>query len=115
MPAKGILTSGGKPLAYYQVMLVPDGKRPAVGTTDEQGQFVLGTDNAGDGAVVGQHKVVISYIGPPSNITPDMDNYKPPVPPVKIPKKYTSDKSTDLVVEIPEAGKEDLKIEFAGN
>ena len=111
--AKGVLTSGGKPLAYYQVMLVPEGQRPATGTTDEQGNFVLGTNYPGDGAVVGKHKVVISYIGPPSNITPDMDNYKPPKPPVKLLKKYGSEQTTDLTVEVPAGGVQDLKIEAA--
>ena len=109
--AEGTLTSDGKPLAYYQLMFVPEGKRAASGTTDEQGRFVLGTNAPGDGAVVGKHKVIISYVGPPSEVTPDMDGYKPPKPPVKLHKKYASESSTDLTVEIPDAGSSDLKIE----
>ena len=113
--AAGTLTSGGKPLPFYQVTLVPDGKqRPAVGTTDDKGHFVLGTDHPGDGAVVGKHRVVVGYVGPPSDITPDMDNYRPPKPPVKLHKKYGSETTTDLTVEVPDAGAEDLKIEVAG-
>ena len=109
--AQGTLTSDGKPLAFYQVTLVPEGKRPAAGTTDEKGHFVLGTNNPGDGAVVGKHKVVVAFVGPPSDITPDMNNYKPPKPPVKLHKKYSSEQTTDLTVDIPDAGIDDLKIE----
>lgn len=109
--AGGVLTHDGKPLEYYQVMVIPDGKRPAAGTTDDQGKFTLGTNKPGDGAAAGTHKVTISFVGPPNQMTPDMDGYKPPKPSVKLAAKYGNEAATDLKVEIPAGGSGDLKIE----
>ncbi|HVJ68592.1 MAG TPA: hypothetical protein VM510_11430 [Caulifigura sp.] len=110
--AKGSLTSGGTPLAHYRVTFVPESNLPAAATTDENGKFTLGTNSPGDGAVAGRHKVAVVYVGPPDAPTPDMDNYKPLKPPVAIPKKEQSAETTDLIVEIPAGGSEDLKIEI---
>jgi len=110
--AKGTLTAGGKPLAHYRVTFVPDSNLPASSTTDENGKFTLGTNSPGDGAVAGRHKVTVVFVGPPDAPTPDMENYKPLKAPVEIPRKQQSAETTDLVVEVPAGGAEDLKIEI---
>lgn len=109
--AKGSLMHEGKPLPYYQVTLFPQEGRPASGTTNEQGQFTLGTNAQDDGAIVGTHKVTISFVGPPQTLTPDMDGYKAPRPTVKLPAKFSSEKQTTLTVEVPAGGSENLTID----
>jgi hypothetical protein len=114
VPAAGTLTYQGKPLEFYQVTFYPLDRRPAAGTTDENGHFVLGTNKPGDGAPPGLHHVTVTYVGPP-NTDPaaGMSDFSPPPPPkVKIPAKYAVVKSSGLKVEIPEGGSQDLKIEL---
>jgi hypothetical protein len=114
VPAAGVLTYQGKPLQYYQVMLLPLGQRPAAGITDESGRFVLGTNGEGDGAVAGNHQVAVTYVGPP-NTNPEagMNDFSPPPPPkIKIPVKYRDVKTSGLRVEVPEGGTDDLKIDL---
>lgn len=112
--AGGVLTWQGKPLEFYQVTFYPEGHRPAAGTTDEQGKFVLGTNQIGDGAVAGRHRVAITYVGPPStNPEEGMNEFSTPPPPkVKLPRKYNDAKSSGLQYEIPAGGTTDLKIEL---
>ncbi len=71
-PAGGRLTLNGEPLESYQVVVFPNDSVPAIGTTDADGRFVLGTNKPGDGAIVGSHKVAVMFMGPPS-IDPSTD------------------------------------------
>ena len=111
--AKGVLTHRGSPLAYYQVMLHPDdGRRPATGTSDAEGKFVLGTNGEGDGAVPGKHRVSIVYQGPPStNPEAGMNDFSPPPPKIKIAAKYQQPETSGLMLEVPRSGSSDLKLE----
>jgi hypothetical protein len=109
VPAKGKLTYHGRPLAYYQVTVLPKDDRPAVGITDEDGAFVLGTNDTGDGAVVGTHRVTVVYVGPPSK-NPEED--VPPPPKVKIDRKFSKAETSGLTVEIPADGTSDLRIDL---
>lgn len=112
--ASGTLTYRGEPLQHYQVTVMPENNRPAVGISDESGRFVLGTNRTGDGAVVGMHPVAVTYVGPP-NTNPEegiMEFTAPPPPKVKIHKKYTNTETSGLTVKIPENGTADLRIEL---
>lgn len=113
VPAKGQLLYRGQPLEYHQVACFPeDGQRMAIGVSDEQGHFVLGTNREGDGAVKGRHRVAVSYVGPP-NDDPEfgMNDFSPPPPPkVKIPPKYGSHEKSGVEVEVPSKGASDLVI-----
>lgn len=116
VPAGGVLTYQGKPLAHHQVLLYPQaaGGRPAAGTSDAEGKFVLGTNTTDDGAVVGTHQVAVLYVGPP-NANPEagMNDFSAPPPPdVKIPEKYMDGKTSGLTVEIPSGGNSSLSIEL---
>ena len=63
-PVTGTVTLSGKPLEGVAVMFVSKGGRPAHGTTDASGRFTLGTFEASDGALVGEHTVVFSKVVP---------------------------------------------------
>ncbi len=114
--AAGVLTYQGKPLAFYEVKCFPEDERPAVGLTDEEGRFVLGTNRSNDGAVTGTHQVAIVYVGDPAD-QPGNDGpvsgYTPPAPPsIKIDKKYQKPETSGLTLEIPESGATDLAIDL---
>jgi hypothetical protein len=64
-PVVGRVTYEGKPLANADVVFAPEnGDRVASGRTDQEGHYRLGTLVAGDGAIVGSHRVTISARGP---------------------------------------------------
>ena len=111
----GNLTKNGEPLEYYQVLFFPeDGERPAAGTANAEGNFVLGTNEPGDGAVPGTHQVAINWIGPPSDDPSEgiMEFSKPPAPPIKIDSRYADPRTSGIVVEVPLAGTNDVHIDL---
>lgn len=118
VPAAGTLTYQGKPLESYQVTLLPtDGRRPATGVTDAAGKFTLGTNNTGDGAPPGKHKVAIVWS--PPRTTGEMGqetiNDNPaamPKPKVKIPDKYSDPEKSGMVQDVPSRGITDMKIDL---
>lgn len=113
-PASGLLTYQGDPLAYHKVTVMPNGGRPAMGVSDENGLFTLGTNDAGDGAEVGTHPVAVAYVGPPSEDPEEgIMKFTPPLPPeVKIDKKYTNPATSGLTAEIPAEGNNALAIDL---
>lgn len=113
-PASGTLTLNGVPLEYYQVSFFPEDNRPAIGITDAEGKFTLGTNSENDGAVVGTHRIAVTYVGKPSD-NPDegiMEFTAPPPPKHKIPGKYNSPDSSELSLEIPKGGTTDLVLDL---
>ncbi len=118
VPASGMLTYQGKPLESYQVTLLPtDGRRPATGITDAAGKFVLGTNNVGDGAPPGKHKVAIVWSPPrpAGEMGQETINDNPatmPKPKIKIPDKYSDPEKSGLVQEVPARGTSELKFDL---
>ena len=112
--ASGVLTHKGTPLEFYQVTFFPKDNRPAMGITDAEGKFTLGTNKPDDGAVAGSHKVAVTWVGPPStNPNEGMTEFSSPPPPkVDIGSRYSSPETSGLVLEIPESGTSDLKVEL---
>ncbi len=113
-PASGTLTFRGEALEYYRVGLFPTDNRPAMGVTNAEGKFVLGTNKPDDGAVIGEHKVAITYVGPPStNPEEGMTVFTPPPPPKhKIPAKYGNPETSNLKVDIPKSGNKEIKLDL---
>lgn len=114
VPASGVLSFNGVPLEYYQVSFFPDSNRPAVGITDTEGKFTLGTNGENDGAVVGTHRVAVTYVGKPSD-NPDegiMEFSAPPPPKHKVPGKYNAPDSSGLLLEIPSNGSAELIVDL---
>ena len=61
LPAEGVVTLDGKPLAEASVIFQPTaGGRPAAGVTDADGRFKVGTFSPRDGAMPGTHIVTIA-------------------------------------------------------
>lgn len=118
VPVAGTLRFQGKPLEFFQVTLVPsDGRRAATGVTDKDGNFKLGTNDLGDGAPPGTHKVAVVWVGPPAadaagqEVVVD-DPSKLPKPSVAIPAKYNNPESSGLTLEVPAAGLPDWKLDL---
>jgi hypothetical protein len=117
VPASGTLTYQGKPLPFFQISLTPtDGRRAAVGVTDEAGKFSLGTNAAGDGAPPGTHKLAVVWVGPPQEDDAGQavidDPSLLPKPSVKLPAKYASPDESGLTQTIPDGGTTSLQIDL---
>ena len=113
VPAAGVIMYQGKPLDFYRVSFIPEGKRPASGMTDKEGRFSLGTNAEGDGAVVGKHTVVVEYVGPPSNEEPGKETFAPPpASAVSVPEKFSSAETSGVNIDIPATGNADLEIKL---
>jgi hypothetical protein len=87
----GTVTFNGKPLAGATVLFSPDdpNKTPAVGKTNDAGDFELSTFIAGDGAALGKYRIVIST-----------------KPEGAIPAKFGDAKTTGLTAEVKEGSNE---------
>ena len=87
LPAEGLVTLDGKPLADAAVAFQPKaGGRPASARTDASGRFKVGTYTPRDGALPGEHTVTIAAVessGPPNA----------PVVRWITPKKYSNNQS----------------------
>src|SRR5207237_8702223 len=67
--ARGIVKYKNAPIPGADVVLVPDGDgQPAIGRTDDQGQFTLNT-NGRKGALVGTYKVSITAARPKREVS----------------------------------------------
>ena len=115
VPVSGTLTYEGSPLEGFQVTFLPtDGRRAATGVTDSNGKFTMGTNQAGDGAPPGLHKVAIVWAGTGASGTPGneevIDNPADlPKPPVEIPKKYQNADTSGLTQDVPKNELSDLR------
>ncbi|MEW4561570.1 carboxypeptidase regulatory-like domain-containing protein [Bremerella sp. JC770] len=61
----GVVTVGGEPMSDATVTFYPEVGRPSIGMTDESGHYDLLFTESVKGAIVGIHRVNISYGGPP--------------------------------------------------
>lgn len=96
-PVEGTVTLDGEPLSQGTISFFPvAGGKHATGVIND-GKFVLATYEPQDGAVVGQHKVVVQV----SAITADGTT----VPAEELPPdSYASADTTPLTVEVTEDG-----------
>lgn len=61
----GVVTQAGQPISGATVTFYPETGRPSVGMTDETGRYELQFTQDVNGAMIGMHRVSISYGGPP--------------------------------------------------
>jgi hypothetical protein len=108
VPASGTVTYKGAPLEKGQIQLVPDKEGPVAVGSIENGKFVLGTNQEGNGALPGKYRVtVFSYKDVQSR-------YGGTTTQSVIPTKYADPEKSGLIVEIPAGGKTDIKIDLNG-
>ena len=120
-PVTGTVTYNGKPVANATVMFTPkSGGASATGKTDENGKFTLTTFEPGDGAIVGEHVVTVTYTGPESGAPENPESpeaygapaekgaaEKPPIP-----TKYANPKTSGLTFEVKAGGPNEFTIEL---
>jgi hypothetical protein len=96
VPASGVVTLDGEPLAGGFVRLVPVASRVATGEIGPDGRFTLGTFAAADGCVLGTHGVEV--IGPlPAG---GEKASAAPAPAVTVPDRYRAAETSGLTVTV---------------
>jgi hypothetical protein len=103
VPVSGVVVNGTKPVSRAAISFAADISQggetlDAYGSLDGEGHFTLQTVTRGMGAPPGRYKVVITTDGPSSRL---------------IPTSITALHSTPLVVDIPEDGTQDLKLDLS--
>ena len=75
---------------------------------------MLGTNDTGDGAAPGSHKVTVVWAAPSDDGMGEIidDPSKMPKAPIEIPAKYHAVETSGLELDIPSGGTEDLKVEL---
>ena len=106
-PVKGRVVYKGLPVAEANVTFSPASGRPATGTTDAQGEFTLTTFIAGDGAIEGEHQVLVEKYGPAAPNDPYAERKS------LLPEKYGVLKTTPLKQTIGAGGNTAIAIELA--
>jgi hypothetical protein len=103
VPVSGVVVNGNKPVARVALSFAADISQggqtlDAYSSTDEEGRFTLQTVSHGKGAPAGRYKVVLTTDGPSARL---------------IPPKFTSLSTTTLMVDVPERGVQDLKLDLS--
>jgi hypothetical protein len=103
VPVSGVVVNGDKPVARATISFAADvsqGGRTlnAYGSTDDEGRFSLRTVSGRKGAPAGRYKVVLTTDNPSRRL---------------IPASITDLSTTQLVVDIPEGGRQDLKLDLS--
>ncbi len=113
VPAAGVVTYQGKPLANASVSFQhTSGVVTAGGKTDSDGRFTLSTYGENDGAPAGSYRVTVA-VNAVQEIEPGVLAPEPPGGfKSPIPDKYANPDTSGLEVEIPAEGTTDLKIEL---
>lgn len=98
--AEGTVTFENQPLAGASVSFIPASGRPASGFTDANGHFILRTFDADDGAIPGEHTVIISKIDSSAPKSDDMYAEAKSA----IPEKYSDLKKSGLTASVKADG-----------
>jgi hypothetical protein len=97
----GVVLLDGQPMPEALVVFLPDPEQGTngprcSGITDAQGRFKLVRDDAGAGAVVGSHRVLVQDV---RTFPPPRDKHvggKPVMPPSRVSRRYENAGSTPL-------------------
>jgi len=111
-PVAGVVKYKGRPMPDVVVNFHPDKGPRGNGSTDKDGKYQIKTNGA-LGAVVGKHKVTLAGTGG-GEILPEANGQEMAFEKKKqgnIPPKYNDVATTDLLIEIPEAGNEQLTLD----
>lgn len=110
---QGTVTYQGQPLTTGTVFFVPAGGGPtAEGQIREDGTFELTTYEEGDGAVPGQHGVMIHAEREMKAVLPEDEDPDNPPDPQLIPAKYSSVETSGLTATVTAEGENTVKFEL---
>jgi hypothetical protein len=116
VPATGIVTLDGKPVAGAQIVLIPEAETAtgAYGTSDASGRFSLRAYEEKEGAIPGAYKAQVSKtvevkLGGAKG---SLDGGDPVRFDYGVPAKYTGARTSGLTATIPDAGTKDIKLEL---
>jgi hypothetical protein len=103
VPVSGVVVNGDKPVARATISFaadIPQGGQAlnAYGSTDDEGRFTLRTVSGGKGAPAGRYKVILTTDNPSRRL---------------IPATITDLSTTTLVVDVPEGGTRDLRLDLS--
>ena len=118
-PVTGKVTIDNAPLANATVMLQPiEGGSFGYGETDANGLFVISTFAVGDGAIPGEHRIVITKKTPAAELASSGDGSDITVDQSgsmtqSVPKRYGNAESSGLKVMV-EADLEPLVLKLTG-
>ncbi len=113
-PVSGRVTFNGKPLEFGTVMFqLSSGGQPARGQIQSDGTFELGTFAAGDGAIVGEHKVrITSYSGQAPGKSDEASAGGGTLGQLLIPKRYTMFGTSKLTATVKPDGNEPFEFDL---
>jgi hypothetical protein len=95
----GTVTRDGKPVPGVMINFMPENGRPSWAITDAEGKYELQYNKNYTGGLVGKHKVFVGYDANPDGSAPVLDAQQQ-----QIVKKYGSQATSPLEIEIPEEG-----------
>jgi len=97
-PVSGEVTLDGKPLSGATIMLQPAGRGSlGFGESDASGLFVISTFELGDGAIPGEHNIVVTY-----SSTDGDEGADPEKSSIVVPARYSKPESSGLQVTVEE-------------
>jgi hypothetical protein len=120
VPAEGVVTLDGKPLAGAQVMLEPRGEtrgQAVFAKTDGAGKFAVASpDGKQRGAAVGNYRVIISKLVKPdgSDFIPDPNSGPDDTGGFRqlLPSVYSDPVQTTLTADVPDGGTKSLEFKL---
>jgi hypothetical protein len=107
-PATGTVLFQGEPVEGATVRFIPTDGRPASGQTDASGRFTLSTYEPDDGAVAGEHTVLVSKV---VQLDPSDQSGYPEMRSV-LPKQYGQANQSPLKVTVDAGGENDFPLEL---
>lgn len=110
-PVSGVVKLQGQPIANPRVTFYPESGPTGVGIGNEAGEFTIKT-NGRLGAPVGSCRVTVVAANQSAEI-PEMDGNEAELavkPTLNF--KYANPDTTDLVIEVPAGGDEDLQLDL---
>ena len=109
-PVAGVVLVNGQPVENPVVTFFPEKGASGTGVGNERGEFSIRT-NGSKGAPVGKCKVTVTATSA-DEIPPSDGNEMKIKVKAKVPVKYTKADTTDLIIDVPAEGNENLKLEL---
>ena len=105
VPVKGKVTFKGEPLRTGSIVFVPDaGGKTAAADISREGEYVLGSYEATDGAIPGKHRIMIIALTAPGGTGLPEDTIKlkggADSPVSILPERFSDDKKSKLIADV---------------